>query len=54
MLIVTGDWNKRTGPVDASTWHILENFAVGTGWANGGHLVNFASANRLVVSSTRF
>ncbi len=54
MLIVTGDWNARPGPVDTATWHILDKFAVGTGWANGDHLVNFASANRIVVSSTRF
>ncbi len=40
--------------VDTATWHILDKFAVGTRWANGDHLVNFASPNRLVVSSTRF
>ncbi len=42
MLIVAGDWNTRPGPVDAATWHILEKLAVGTRWANGDHLVNFA------------
>ncbi len=38
----------------AATCHILDKLTVGTRWANGDHLVNFASANRLVVSSTRF
>ncbi len=54
MLIVTGDWNPRTGPVDTATRHILGKFAVGTRCANGDRLVNFASSNCLVVSSTRF
>ncbi len=54
MLIVAGHWNARPGPVDTATWHILGKFAVGTRWANGDHLVKFASANRLVVSRTRF
>ncbi len=54
MLIVAGDWNARPGPVDTATRHILGMFAVGTRCANGDRLVNFASANRLVVSSTRF
>ncbi len=54
MVIVAGDWNARPGPVDAATRHILGKFAVGTRCANGDRLVNFASANRLVVSSTRF
>ncbi len=49
MLIVAGDWNARP-----DTRHILGKFAVGTRCANGDCLVNFASANRLVVSSTRF
>ncbi len=53
MLIVAGDWNARPGPVDTATRHILGKFAVGTRCANGDRLVNFASANRLVVSSTR-
>ncbi len=52
MLIVAGDWNARPGHVDTTTWHILCKFAVDTRCANGDRLVNFASANRLVVSST--
>ncbi len=54
MLIVAGDWNARPGPVDRATRHILGKFAVGTKCAYGDRLVNFASANRLVVASTRF
>ncbi len=54
MLIVAGDWNARPGPADPATRHILGKFAVGTRCANGDCLVNFASANRLVVFSTRF
>ncbi len=54
MPIIAGDWNPRPGPVDTATRRILGKFAVGTRCANGDHLVNFASANRLVVSSTSF
>ncbi len=54
ILIVAGDWNARRSPVDAATWHILDKLEVGTRWANGDHLVNFALANHLVGSSTRF
>ncbi len=54
MLIVAGDWNAMTGPVDTETRHILGKFAVGTRCANGDRLVNVASAKSLVVSSTRF
>ncbi len=54
MLIVAGDWNGRPGPVGTATWHILDKFAVGTRWANVDHLVNFASAIRLIGSITRF
>ncbi len=54
MLIVAGHWNARPGPVDTATWHTLDKFAVGASWANGDHLVNMTSANRLVVSHTRF
>ncbi len=54
MLIASGDWNARRGPVETATRHILGKFAVGTRCANGDRLVNFTSANRLVVSSTRF
>ncbi len=54
MLIVAGDRNAMPGPVGTATWHILDKLAVGTRLANGVHLVNFASANRLVGSSTRF
>ncbi len=51
--VPAGDWNARPGPVDMSIRHTLGKFAVGTRCANGDRLVNFASANRLVVSSTR-
>ncbi len=54
MLTVTGDWNAKPGPVDPATRHVSCKFAVGARCANGDRLVNFASANRLVVSSTRF
>ncbi len=54
MLIVAGEWNARPGPADPATRYILSKFAVGTRCANGDRLVNFASANRIVVSSTRF
>ncbi len=54
MLIVAGDWNARPGPVDPATRHILGKFAVGMRCVNGDRLVNFASANRLVASTTRF
>ncbi len=54
MLIVAGDWNSRPGPADPATRHILGKFAVGTRCAYGDCLVNFGSANRLGVSSTRF
>ncbi len=30
MLIVAGDWNARPGPVDMTTRHILEKFALGS------------------------
>ncbi len=53
MVIVAGDWNAWPSPVDAAIWHILDKLAVGR-WANGDHLVNFALANRLEGSSTRF
>ncbi len=49
-----GNWNTRPGPVDTAARHILGKFAVGTRCANGDRLVNFASTNRLVVSSIRF
>ncbi len=54
MLIVAGDLNAKPDLVDLATRHILGKFAVGTRCANGDRLVNFAPANRLVVSSTRF
>ncbi len=54
MLIVAENWNARPCPVDLLTRHILGKFAVGTRRSNGDHLGNFASVNRLVVSSTRF
>ncbi len=52
MLIVTGDWHARPGPFYPATRQILGKFC--TRCSNGDRLVNFASANRLVVSSTRF
>ncbi len=54
MLIVAGDWNARPGPKDVAAWHILGKLVLRSRCANGDRLVNFASANRLVVSSTRF
>ncbi len=54
MLVVAGDWNARTGPVDTAARYVLGKFAVGTKCTNGDRLVILASANRLVVSSTRF
>ncbi len=51
-LIVAEDWNARPGPVDMATRHILGKFALGTKCANGDCLINFTSANRLVVSKT--
>ncbi len=54
MLVVAGDWNARPGPVDTATRYVLGRFAEGTKCANGDRLVILASANRLVVSSTRF
>ncbi len=54
ILVVAGDWNARTGPADESTRHLLGRFALGNRCSNGERLVEFASANRLVVSSTRF
>ncbi len=54
MLIVGGDWKARPGPVDTAAQHILGKFAVGTRCGNCDRLVNFASANRVVVSIIRF
>ncbi len=54
MLIVAGDRNARPGLVDMSTRHTLGKFTVGMRCANGDRLVNFVSANPLLVSSTRF
>ncbi len=54
MLIVAGDWNARPSPADVATRHILGNVMLRTRYANGVCLVNFAWANRLAVSSTRF
>ncbi len=54
ILVVAGDWNARTGPVDESTRHILGRYALGERCANRDRLVNFAAANRLVVTNTRF
>ncbi len=52
--VPAGNWNARPGPVDAATWYILDQLTAGTRWANGDHLVNFASANCVVFFSTRF
>ncbi len=54
MLIVAGDWKARPGPMDKAARHILGKVSVGTRCANDDRLVNFASANRLMVSCTRF
>ncbi len=54
ILVVAGDWNARTGPVDDATRQILGRFALGPRCANGERLVDLAAANHLVVSSTRF
>ncbi len=54
MLIVTGDWNARPDPEDMTTQHILGRFDLSTRCTNGDRLVNFASANRLLVSNTHF
>ncbi len=54
ILVVAGDWNARTGPADEISRQVLGNFGLVTPCANGGHLVNFATANRLVVTNTRF
>ncbi len=54
ILVVAGDWNARTGPADESTCHLLGRFALGNRCSNGERLVEFASTNRPVVSSTCF
>ncbi len=54
LRIIAGDWNAKPGPVHMATRHILDKFALGPMCANGDRLVNFASVNRYVVSSTRF
>ncbi len=54
MQIVAGEWNARLGPAELATRHSLFKFALGTRCANGGRLVNAASANHLVVSSISF
>ncbi len=54
ILIVAGDWNARTGPVDDTSRHELGSFGLGTRCSNGERLVNFATDNRLVVTNTRF
>ncbi len=51
ILIDAGDWNTRPDPVDMATRHILRKIALGTRCANSDRLVNFTSANRLVVSA---
>lgn len=54
MLIVAGDWNARLGSADDTTRHIIGKHTIGDRCANGDRLLNFASANQLVVASTRF
>ncbi len=54
MLTATGDWNARPGALDKATRHILGKFTLSTKCASGDRQLNFASPNRLVVSSTRF
>ncbi len=54
ILIVTGDWNARTGPADATSRHVLGSFVLGIRCFNRERLVNFATDNRLAVTNTRF
>ncbi len=49
VLIVAVDWDARLGPVDVATLYILGKFALGPRCASDDSLVNFASANRLIV-----
>ncbi len=53
MLIVAEDGNARPGLAVMARRHILAKFVLGSTYANGNRLVNFASANRLVVFITR-
>ncbi|CAE1169614.1 unnamed protein product [Acanthosepion pharaonis] len=52
LLVVVWDWNARTGPANKDTRHVLGRFGLGTLCDNGDRLVNFAVANRIVVSNT--
>ena len=54
LLVVAWDRNARTGLADENTRHILGRFAHGTWCGNDDRLVNFAVANHLVVTNTRF
>ncbi|CAE1312534.1 unnamed protein product [Acanthosepion pharaonis] len=54
LLVVAADWNARTGQEDEGTRHVLGRFALGTRCDNGDRLVNFAVANRLVVTKHSF
>ncbi|CAE1287454.1 unnamed protein product [Acanthosepion pharaonis] len=49
-VVIAGDFNVRTGTGDANNRHI----AIGDRCSNGERLIDFAAANRLTVSSTRF
>ena len=54
LLVVAGDWNACTGPADENTRYVLGRFALSTWCDNGDRLANFAVANHLVVTNTRF
>ena len=54
LLVITGDWNARNGPEDENTRHVLGRFALSPRCDNGDRMVNFAVANHLVVTNTRF
>ncbi|CAE1289567.1 unnamed protein product [Acanthosepion pharaonis] len=53
-VVIAGDFNARTGTGDANNRHIVGPFAIGDRCSNGERLIDFAAANRLTVSSTRF
>ncbi len=45
IMIIAGGWNARPGPADMETRHILGKFIMGSRFANGDRLVNFAPVN---------
>ncbi len=55
IVLLSSSYSEMQGLLEAVYRSlILGKFAIGPRCANGDRLVNFASANRLVVSSTRF